>query len=168
MSFYAAFAFGLTYLLFTTFPSVYSIKYHFKVGVSGLAFLGMGIGFLLGVVVFAGLSDRILKAQTAKDLPLVHINEETGEQKANSNTEAIKFKPEHRLVLMVYFAPVLPVGFFWYGWAAEKGVHWIVPIIGTSLIGVSAMTSHMVLRTSTNVLLDWHALHPDACSDLSS
>ncbi|KAF2794928.1 MFS general substrate transporter [Melanomma pulvis-pyrius CBS 109.77] len=147
LSLYAAFAFGLTYLLFTTFPSVYSIKYHFKVGVSGLAFLGMGIGFLLGVAVFAGLSDRILKAQTAKDVSLVHRNEETGEGKGNSSTEAIKFKPEHRLVLMVYFAPVLPVGFFWYGWAAEKGVHWIVPIMGTSLIGIGTLFILMPAQT---------------------
>lgn len=141
LSIYVAFCFGLTFLLFTTFPSVYSQKYHFKTGVSGLAYLGMGIGFLLGVVIFASLSDKILKAKAGND----HTPEESDtapeenleSQEAKKDAPEFRYKPELRLFLMACVAPVLPFGFFWYGWSAEEGAHWIVPILGTGLIGVS-------------------------------
>lgn len=147
LSLYTSFAFGLTFLLFTTFPSVYGSKYHFSAGVSGLAYLGMGIGSLLGVVTFAFFSDSILKAQAAKDS---HRREgEDTREKEGDASNIIKFKPEHRLILMAYATPVLPLGFFWYGWAADKGVHWIVPILGTSLIGVSSLLTPRLRRLLT-------------------
>lgn len=36
---------------------------------------------------------------------------------------------------MMWIMPILPVGIFWYGWAADKQTHWIVPIIGTFVFG---------------------------------
>lgn len=44
-------------------------------------------------------------------------------------------KPEGRLKPMAWVMPAVPIGIFWYGWAAEKQAHWIVPIIGTALFG---------------------------------
>lgn len=38
--------------------------------------------------------------------------------------------------LMMFFTPLIAIGMFWYGWSADKKVHWIVPIIGTFPIGV--------------------------------
>lgn len=134
ISMYSSFAFGLTFILFTTFPAVFGETYHFSAGASGLAYLGLGIGFFLGIVTFSTFSDRILKAQTAKESP---AGATQGASKEDKNTTVRKFKPEHRLFLMVCLTPVLPVGFFWYGWSADAGVHWIVPILGTGLIGVS-------------------------------
>lgn len=46
--------------------------------------------------------------------------------------------PEHRLILMIWFAPVMTIGFFIYGWTAHYQVHWIAPIIGTFFIGFGA------------------------------
>lgn len=65
-------------------------------------------------------------------------------------------KPEHRLPLMLLGAIVLPIGLFLYGWSAEKHVHWIVPIIGTAIVGFSFMLS--ILPTE-NYLVDVHELH---------
>jgi hypothetical protein len=36
---------------------------------------------------------------------------------------------------MAWVMPAVPVGIFWYGWAAEKRTHWIVPVISTSFFG---------------------------------
>ena len=44
-------------------------------------------------------------------------------------------KPEGRLRPMAWVMPAVPVGIFWYGWAAEKQTHYIVPIIGTFFFG---------------------------------
>lgn len=65
-------------------------------------------------------------------------------------------KPEHRLPLMLLGAIVLPLGLFLYGWSAEKHVHWIVPIIGTAIVGFSFILS--ILPTE-NYLVDVHELH---------
>ncbi|KAF2014428.1 MFS general substrate transporter [Aaosphaeria arxii CBS 175.79] len=129
ISVYTAFAFGLTFLLYTTFPRVFSRQYGFGTGISGLAYLGMGIGFLIALVVFASTSDRILKAKALKD-------------KSTS-----QYKPEYRLIFMAYLTPVLPIGFFWYGWSAEQQTHWIVPILGTGLIGIGSLFIIMPAQT---------------------
>lgn len=52
--------FGLIYLLITTFPLVFSSVYHFSPGISGLAYLGLGLGMILGIFLFGLLSDKLL------------------------------------------------------------------------------------------------------------
>ncbi|KIW80838.1 hypothetical protein Z517_07455 [Fonsecaea pedrosoi CBS 271.37] len=111
LSLLCAFLFSLLFLLFTTFPTVFEEQYHFSAGVSGLSYLGVGIGMILSLALFATMSDKLQKA--LGDSP----------------------KPEGRLKPMMWVMPTVPVGIFWYGWAAEKQAHWIVPIIGTSFFG---------------------------------
>ena len=98
-------------MLFTTFPTVFEEQYHFSAGVSGLSYLGVGIGMAVSLGVFATVSDKLQKA--LGDSP----------------------EPEERLKPMIWVMPAVPVGIFWYGWAAEGQTHWIVPIIGTSFFG---------------------------------
>ena len=117
LSLFNAFLFGLIYLLFTTFPSVFNLQYGWGTSISGLSYLGMGTGMLLSLVVFSVLSDKILKWKQKGGEP----------------------KPEYRLPLMMWFSPLIPAGFFWYGWSAEYEVHWIVPILGTTLIGMGSL-----------------------------
>ncbi|QRD83329.1 MFS transporter [Aspergillus flavus] len=89
-----AYAFGLSFLLFTTFPSVFQKQYGFSLGISGLCYLGMGTGMLIGVATFSLTSDK-----------LQHWH----------------------------------IGYFWYGWSADKVTHWIVPNIGTSLVRLGTL-----------------------------
>ncbi|RDL38947.1 uncharacterized protein BP5553_03287 [Venustampulla echinocandica] len=120
LSIYVALIFGLLFLCLSTYSTVFIKQYHFTIGTSGLAFLGQGTGMLTGLIMFGILSDKILKAKGA----------------AGHNG---RMTPEDRLPLMVYFAPVLPIGFFVYGWTVETNVHWMAPIIGTSFIGIGAL-----------------------------
>jgi len=115
LSLLCAFVFGLLFLLFTTFPTVYEEQYHFTTGTSGLSYLGVGIGMVISLGAFATVSDKLQKA--LGDSP----------------------KPEGRLKPIMWFMPAVPVGIFWYGWAAETQTHWIVPIIGTSFFGFGAL-----------------------------
>ena len=112
MGLYMALTFGMTYLLFATFPQVFEATYHWSVGISGLAYIGLGIGCVLGLLLISILSDKLLKKDAG---------------------------PERRLILMIAVGPCVPVGIFWYGWAADRGVHWIVPILGTVFIGIGVM-----------------------------
>lgn len=55
-------------------------------------------------------------------------------------------KPEDHHPLMAWTAPVLPAGLFWYSWSVDRQTHWIVPILGTVLVGVAVvfiMASHL-------------------------
>lgn len=60
-------------------------------------------------------------------------------------------RPELRLILMKWSAPIVPIGFFWYGWSAEAKAHWIVPILGTLVIGLG---SFLVLMPAQVYLVD--------------
>lgn len=117
MSLYNGVIFGLIFLLFTTFPVVFEGVYGFNIGIAGLAYIGLGLGMFFGLVLFALMSDRLL-----------------GQKKGESVA-----RPEMRLILMKYVAPVTPVGCFIYGWTTYYSVHWIVPIIGTFIIGLGAL-----------------------------
>ncbi|KAF3762959.1 putative MFS transporter [Cryphonectria parasitica EP155] len=107
---YLGFVFGVVMLLYATFPEVFENTYGWSVGVSGLAYIGLGIGSVFGMFLFAKFSDRLLHTKNGTI-----------------------YRPEQRLILMMWVAPVVPVGMFLYGWAAKYKLHWIVPIIGTTI-----------------------------------
>ncbi|KAF9875581.1 hypothetical protein CkaCkLH20_06962 [Colletotrichum karsti] len=117
MSVYVGLVFGLLYLLFTTITPIFQGVYGFGAEIVGLAYLGIGIGELCSLFVFGTLSDRVSK------------------WRAKSEGRSV---PEHRLILMIWFAPSMTIGFFIYGWTAYYEVHWIAPIIGTFFIGFGA------------------------------
>ncbi len=117
VSLYGGVMFGLIFLLFTTFPQIFQGIYHFDAGISGLAYLGLGTGMGLGLVLFYLLSDKLL-----------------GQKKGGAVAE-----PEQRLILMKWFGPITPLGCFMYGWTAYYHVHWIAPIIGTFIVGLGAL-----------------------------
>jgi hypothetical protein len=50
-------------------------------------------------------------------------------------------KPEYRLPPMIPGAFFIPIGLFWYGWSANEGVHYIVPIIGTGWVAVGMIVA---------------------------
>lgn len=114
LSLYAAFAFGLLFLLFTSFAVVFKGQYGWSTGISGLAYIGLGIGMFASVVIQARFGGVVFEAQ----------------RKRNG-----KSRPEDRLLITAYAAPILPAGMFWYGWCVDKQTHWILPILGTVLIG---------------------------------
>ncbi|RAH44638.1 MFS transporter [Aspergillus brunneoviolaceus CBS 621.78] len=127
LSVYMAFVYGLLYLFFTTISSVFQEDYGWSTGISGLAYLGIGIGFMTGLALIAFSSDRIVAKLTARN--------------------GGKFEPEMRLVTMIFFSCILPISFFWYGWSAKYKVHWIVPIIGMAPFGIGMMGIYMPIQT---------------------
>ncbi|PIG83071.1 MFS multidrug transporter [Aspergillus arachidicola] len=129
LSTYMSLVYGLLYLFFTTISSVFTEQYGFSTGLSGLAYLGIGVGFMLGLVFVAGTNDRIMLKLAARN--------------------GGKTEPEMRLPLMIIFSCILPISFFWYGWTADKHVHWIVPIIGMAPFGIGMMGVYLPIQTYT-------------------
>lgn len=127
LSTYMALVYGLLYLFFTTITSVFQQKYGFNTGLAGLAYLGIGVGFIVGLGSIAVTSDKLVMKLTERN--------------------GGKFEPEMRLPAMIIYACILPISFFWYGWTADKGVHWIAPIIGMFPFGVGLMGIYLPIQT---------------------
>jgi MFS family permease len=125
LSVFQGLCFGCLYLLFTTFSMVYTEQYHWDTGKDGLSFLGMGTGSTISLIVFGYLSDRILKYKAGKG----------------------ELKPEYRLLPMIPATIFISAGLFWYGWSAQAKAHWIVPILGTVLVGFGYLPIIMCTQT---------------------
>jgi MFS family permease len=112
------------YFLFTTFTLVFQDQYGFNAGEAGLAYLGLGIGFIIGQFGVGKFSDAYVKKKSAGGV----------------------MKPEYRLPPLILGAFLIPIGLFWYGWTAEYKVHWIVPILGTTFIGVGTICAFLPIQ----------------------
>lgn len=106
---YMAYLFGLVYLLISTFPGVYQGVYGESVGIAGLNYISLGIGYLVGSQVNAPISSRNYQ----------RLKKQHGVGKA-----------EFRIPTMFVGSALIPIGLFWYGWSVDAHIHWIMPNIG--------------------------------------
>ncbi|CAG8094649.1 unnamed protein product [Penicillium nalgiovense] len=127
LALYMSFVFGLLYLIFTTTTTLFTDSYGWSLELTGLAYLGIGIGFCAGNFTVAKISDPTVVRLT----------------KANEGV----YHPEMRLAPCLFFAPFIPISFFWYGWTADKHVHWIVPIIGLLPFGFGGVGIFASIQT---------------------
>ncbi|KDQ64730.1 hypothetical protein JAAARDRAFT_28372 [Jaapia argillacea MUCL 33604] len=125
LSLYMALMYGIYYLMFTTFPTLFSEIYGFKAGVGGLAYLGLGLGFLIATVVGAKFSDAVY----------AHFTKKNGVG-----------KPEYRIPALIFGSFFVPIGLFWYGWSAQARIHWIMPIIGSGIFGFGLMATFLPIQ----------------------
>ncbi|KAF4594382.1 hypothetical protein EYR40_009186 [Pleurotus pulmonarius] len=133
---YMAFIYGVFYLFLTTMPLVFEGTYHQRPGIAGLHYIAIGVG-LTGASQFnARAMDRIYAYLTKK-------NGDNG-------------RPEYRLPSMVPGTLLLPAGLLINGWAAQNHVHWIVPDIGTALIGAGIILNFQSIQI---YVVDTFSLH---------
>ncbi|KAI0952625.1 hypothetical protein AcV7_008365 [Taiwanofungus camphoratus] len=120
LSLYMALIYGIYYLMFATFPDLFSKVYHFSTGIGGLAYIGLGVGFVSATILGASIADKIY-------LTLAERNGGVG-------------KPEMRIPALIFGSLFVPIGLFWYGWSAQAHIHWIMPMIGSGIFGFGMMT----------------------------
>lgn len=131
ISLYCAFMFGLTYLLYTTYPIVFEDKYGWGPSWAGLAYLGLAIGMFIAIGCIGAVSDKKIKKAKAVGMTTT---------------------PEIRLLPMLWTVPIVPLGFVLYGWTTQAdNIHWVVPILGTAIIGFG---SFAILMPSQVYLVD--------------
>ncbi|OAQ97166.1 hypothetical protein LLEC1_03050 [Akanthomyces lecanii] len=137
-------AYGYLYIMFTSITPLFEQQYGFDSIHAGLAFLGLGVGSMVGVGYFSTASDSYMKKK-AKEAGELAADEE--EMARRPSVSAIK--PEYRLPPLRAGAILLPAGLFIYGWTAQYKVHWIVPIIGTAIMGVGNLVIFMLYLVDT-------------------
>jgi len=104
--------FGLLYIALSTFSTLWTERYKQSPTASGLHYLAIVTGYMVALQVGGWATDVIWARLKKKN---------AGETRA-----------EYRVPMLVPGAILVPMGLVWYGWAAEKRLHWIVPDIGWS------------------------------------
>lgn len=128
---YMAYVYGLMYLVLSTFPSLWTDVYHESVGIGGLNYISLGLGFFLGTQIGAPVNDGMYRRLKKK-------NGGVG-------------RSEFRIPLMFPGSILMPIGLFIYGWTAEYKTHWIGPNIGAA---VFAMGTIMIFQASQTYVVD--------------
>lgn len=119
---YMAYLFGTLYLMFATFPTIWTTVYRESPGIGGLNYLSIALGSFVGIFLQVKLVDRIYRNLKAR--------ETTGGGGGG--------RPEFRLPTMAAGSVLLTVGLFWYGWSIGRA-HWIMPNIGALLVSTGVV-----------------------------
>ncbi|KAJ5585125.1 uncharacterized protein N7459_004925 [Penicillium hispanicum] len=107
---YVAIVYGILYLCFVAYPIVFQDIRGWSLGVSGLAFLGIGIGVLI-TIACEPLVRRMINMHK-KD-------PETG-----------KVYPEAMVSFVCICSILIPIGELWFAWTcAPASIPWIVPLL---------------------------------------
>jgi hypothetical protein len=128
---YMAIIYGTVYLFMGAMPVVYNEDRHWSEGIGGLAFLGIAVGFILGVGYSIYDNDR-----RYMKLP--------------------KATPESRLPPAIVGAVALPVGMFAFAWTNSPSVHWSVGILLTAPFGAGCV---LVIMPLVNYLIDAYTIY---------
>lgn len=126
---YMMYIYGLMYLLLASFPSLFTAPppagYGMSIGIGGLNYISLGLGFFVGSQTTAPLQDRIYAA----------LKRRYGVG-----------KPEHRVPMIIPGSIFVPFGLFIYGWTAEYKTHWIGPNIGAFIFAIGAIICFQSLQ----------------------
>ena len=124
---YMGYLYGVMYLLLSSFSNLWTERYGESVGISGLNYISLGLGFFLGTQICAPLNDRFYKM-------LKQRNNGVG-------------RPEFRIPLMLPGSIFVPAGLFIYGWTANYHTHWIFPNIGTAIFAAGNIVCFQCIQT---------------------
>lgn len=107
---YVAIVYGILYLCFTAYPIVFGDIRGWSLGLSGLAFLGIGIGVLI-TIACEPFVRRLINSH--------ELDPETG-----------KVHPEAMVSFVCICSILIPIGELWFAWTcAPASIHWIVPLL---------------------------------------
>jgi multidrug resistance protein len=137
LSIYMAIIYGTLYLMFGAFPIVFQQGRGWSEGIGGLAFLGVAVGMIIGVI-FTFLDNKRY-TRVAKKSPGGHA------------------PPEARLPPAMVASIVLPAGLFMFAWTCSPtSIHWIVPIIAGAPFGFGMV---LVFLSIMNYLVDAYVVY---------
>ncbi|KAK4935469.1 hypothetical protein LTR10_023485 [Elasticomyces elasticus] len=131
---YMAIIYGTVYLFMGAMPVVYNQDRQWSEGIGGLAFLGIAVGIILGVVYSIYDNDRRYMKLFLS-------------QKATA---------EARLPPAIVGALALPVGMFAFAWTIYPSIHWSVGIILTAPFGAGCV---LVIMPLINYLIDSYTIY---------
>jgi len=121
---FSAILLGILYLFFGAFGVVFEGKHGFTLSQTGLAFLGIFVGMVLG-----SFTDPLWQRNYSR---LIKQREEATGEIGGS-------EPEYRLPPAIAGGILVPVGLFMFAWTTYASVPWILPIIGATIFGTGTL-----------------------------
>lgn len=115
--YYASIAFGSLYVLNISVEDTFGKEpYNFSTIIVGLTYIPNSLGYIVASLFGGRWMDSIMYREAKK----VNRYDEKGR---------LILRPEDRMRENAWLGALLyPAGLIWYGWAAEKGVFWLVPV----------------------------------------
>jgi multidrug resistance protein len=133
---YIAMNFAMLYSFFTVFEEIMRDVYGFGLGQSGLTFLGLGVGCIIGCAAIIILNKTLVKKQI---------------QKSRENGQGGRVIPESRLYIAMAGSFLIPISLFWFAWTARSDIHWICPVIAEAFFGCGNL---LIFMAATMYLTD--------------
>lgn len=115
--FYASITFGSLYVLNISIQDTFSkAPYNFSTLIIGLLYIPNSLGYMIASVFGGRWMDRIMHREALK--------------RGRYDEEGrLVYQPEDRMLENAWLgATMYPIALVWYGWTAQKGVHWICPV----------------------------------------
>ncbi|KAH6722437.1 major facilitator superfamily transporter multidrug resistance [Leptodontidium sp. MPI-SDFR-AT-0119] len=137
----ASVTFGSLYILNISIQQTFSESpYNFTVIIIGLLYIPNSLGYILASLVGGRWTDYIMHREARA----------AGRYDASGGLD---FRPEDRMRENAWIAAVMfPGAMVWYGWTAEKGIIWIVPMIAGFFFGVGSM---IIFGVATTMLTEF-------------
>ncbi|KAE8335788.1 hypothetical protein BDV24DRAFT_143072 [Aspergillus arachidicola] len=132
---YIAIIYGTLYMFFAGFPIVYEQGRGWNPGVGGLAFLGIMIGMIIGIIFTLPANMHFIKIQ---------------------DRLGGFAPPEARLLQCMFGAIAIPISQFWFAWTDYPSIHWIVSIIATAPFGFGVILIYLGVM---NYLIDSYTIY---------
>lgn len=138
MAVLSAFEYGVLYIVLSTFSELWTSRYGQSVEISGLHYISCSLGELIGSQVGARAMDFFFRrGQQQAEQPQQHsttaaaashdsMESGSGSDSGGNDRTTKDHSPESRLPLSFPGLFIMPIGMIWYGWAAERGLHWAV------------------------------------------
>lgn len=133
---YIALNFAMLYSFFTVFEEIMQDVYGFSLSQSGLTFLGLGVGCIVGCAAIIILNLTLVKKQ-------IRVSKENG--------GGGRVSPESRLYIAMAGSILIPISLFWFGWTARSDIHWISPVAAEAFFGCGNL---LIFMAATLYLTD--------------
>ena len=132
-SIYIAFIFAVLFAFFEAYPVIYKGVYHMSLGISGLPFLGIGIGLWIGCLFYLYIDRKYLFPKAPEGTPPLELatSLRTTPYRGHRDPVTGELKPvcpEDFLLACKIGSLALPVALFWQAWTSRPDVHWMAPI----------------------------------------
>ncbi|KAJ5203245.1 hypothetical protein N7449_005324 [Penicillium cf. viridicatum] len=134
--YYASVAFGSLYVLNISVEHTFAREpYNFSTIIVGLLYIPNSLGYMVTSIFGGKWMDTIMQREA---------------RKANRYDEKgrLVLRPEDRMRENAWLGAFMyPAALIWYGWAAEKGVFWLVPMIANFFFGMGSMLIFSMVTT---------------------
>lgn len=131
--------YGILYLYLVTIPLLYGprpvfglFSYRWQHGLTGLAYLGPGIGVVVGTFI------------CAKYLNRSYVYMANRHTRKTGSTEP---QPESRMLFLQLGKAIVPLGLIVFAWTAQEQTHWVLPLLGSAIFAAGMCMAYVCIQT---------------------